>query len=60
MTASSSAFIEQNTDPSLKAAASASSLYGQNSSGKYRYQGKGNFTNGRPRNFYNPPHKVLK
>ena len=34
---------------------------GQNSSGKKtRYKGKGVDANGRPRNFYNPPGKVLR
>lgn len=49
-----------NTEASLKSAASASNLKGQLSSAKGSYSGKGTYSNGRPRNFYNPPHKVLK
>jgi hypothetical protein len=38
-----------------------SSPMGPNSSGKKtRYKGKGVDANGRPRNFYNPPGKVLR
>jgi len=37
------------------------SLPGPNTSGKKtRYKGKGVDANGRPRNFYNPPGKVLR
>ena len=59
-TASSSAFTDKNTEASLKSAASTSALKGQHSSAKGSYSAKGTYSNGRPRNFYNPPHKVLK
>lgn len=59
-TTASSNFTEQNTEASLKSAASASNSKGQHSSAKGNYFGKGTYSNGRPRNFYNPPHKVLK
>ena len=59
-TAASSAFTDMNTEASLKSAASASNLKGQHRSAKGSYSGKGTYSNGRPRNFYNPPHKVLK
>jgi len=39
--------------PSLASAKSNFSSQGQ-------YSAKGTYSNGRPRNFYNPPHKVLK
>jgi hypothetical protein len=48
-------------DQTLASAQSAPILPGQNSSGKKtRYKGKGVDANGRPRNFYNPPGKVLR
>jgi hypothetical protein len=49
-----------NTEASLKSAASTNALKGQHYSAKSSFSGKGTYSNGRPRNFYNPPHKVLK
>jgi len=59
-TAATSAFTDLKTDASLKSGASTSNLKGHHSSAKGNYSGKGTYSNGRPRNFYNPPHKVLK
>ena len=53
---------EKTTDSSQKTGVTGGSSKNskQTDSNKSRYKGRGTYPNGRPRNFYNPPHKVLR